>query len=254
MVWLIVTVLILSIIFGAHTYAAAGTGKLTNKTTSSSQPTIFLYDRPSSQLLAEELKFPLAGTKKPIVTRLELLGFEPPGYGLYSYLLFGSSSDAGLNKRYAASRAYCKNFPALSEAVRLGYEPINLNVFQVPTKFLAPDKYCLDPKNLVDNYYDYTLAKKILQDVGLEDDGVYLVACDNPIIRGGCDPKKMLVMNLTPVKETLAELCVLEFRNRARDPKTWNDITLRSLALELRKRLPDMDNFISIAEAAVRRR
>jgi hypothetical protein len=205
----------------------------------------------------EDSKISRAGAKIKQVTKtlLSRSGVEPSGYGLYSYLLFGSSSEAGRSKRYATSRAYCKNFPELRDALDLSIQPINLSVFFVPTKDLTPrDTYCRDAETLVDNYYDYARAQKLLYDAGLEGDGIFLVACSKPIVKDGCDPKTMLVMDLTTVTEKLAELSVLEFRGLARKPETWNEISLRKLAYELRIRLPEIKDFISIAKAAAKER
>jgi hypothetical protein len=270
MVWLIITTVILVAIFGAHAYAT-DTGELTNKYERSSKPMIYLSDRPTMlprtaasdepwdpfRSLFENLKEgPGENSKDKVITKLLLphSSVEPSGYGLYSYLLFGSSSEAGRNKRYATARAYCKNFPELSEAIEVGIAPINLNIFSVPTKDIAPkDTYCRDAETLVDDYYDYARAQKLMRDIGLSDNGIYLVACDAPIARG-CNPKTMFVVKLTTVKATLAELCVLEFRIQARNKNTWNDTTLRSLAYQIRTRLPDIERFISIGEAAAKGR
>jgi hypothetical protein len=284
MVWLIITAVILGVIFRAHAYAVVSE-KSGNEDRPFSLPTIFLADRPSShpmmpfktasfleprddltgdgvkkpllvsdESFSEKFGTPRAGSKIMTKVLLPRGGVEPSGYGLYSYLLFGSSSEAGRSKRYAASRAYCKNFPELSEALGV-FKPIDVNVFSVPTNDRAPrDTYCKDAEKLVDDYYDYTLAKRLLQDVGLEGDGIYLVACERPILGGSCDPKKTLVVDLTTVKESLSELCVLEFRRQTRKKETWNDTSLRKLVFELRKKLPDIAEFISIAKAAAKDR
>jgi len=280
MLWLIIVAAILGIILAAHSYAM-GSERSSSESRASfhittpledrpySQPVIFLKAEPSEEpwdssalkkwLLVSEEKptLPRAGSKIEQITRTRLPGssVEPTGYGLYSYLLFGSSSEAGRSRRYATSRAYCKNFPELGQALELGTQPVNLNVFLVPTTNLAPsDGYCRDAKALVDDYYDYAMAQKLLHGVGLEGAGIFLVACSRPIISDGCDPEKMLVMDLTTVKENLAELGVLEFRRLARKPETWNDLSLRRLAYELRITLPDIKDFITIAKAVAKER
>jgi hypothetical protein len=201
---------------------------------------------------------PMLGPKIDTVTRVELpvQQLEPIGYGLYSYLLFGSNSEAGKQRRYAASRAYCKNIPPLQEAIREGYATINLNLFIVPTKDVQiNEEYCHDSEKLVNIYYDYTRAKKILYNIGIKGDGIYLVACSGALLtHGKCDPHKTLVVELGTVKERLIELCVLEFRSQTRKQKYWNDMTLRSLLLSLRLKLPDVAEFIKFAEAVAAER
>jgi hypothetical protein len=180
-------------------------------------------------------------------------GTEPPGYGLYSYLLFGSSSEAGRSKRYAAARAYCQNFAPLEDALRMGYKPINLNVFLVPLSAMTPsDTYCKADELLVDDYYNYVSANNMLESIGVESDGVYLIACDTPISK--CDRARMLTVDLTTVDVHLVELSVLEFRRQTRKEEYWDDNSLRNLVLTLRLKLPAIKVFISFATAAAKER
>jgi hypothetical protein len=264
MVWLITITVIFGIIFAAHAYAK-GFGMSAYGDRPSSHPTIFLEARPPATwkpiegkkpfLVSEgKLQLPRIDSDIKEVTRhgLPTGTFEPSGYGLYSYLLFGSSSQAGRTKRYAAAQAYCTNFLPISEAEKQGIPRLNLNVFSVPIKDTAPSTYCDNARKLVDDYYDYLLAKKLFQDAGLEGDGIYLVACNKPIL-AGCDRKKMLVVQLTTVPEDLSELCVLEFRRQTRKPNYWNDTTLRNVALTLRTQLPRIAQFISFAGVALAR-
>jgi hypothetical protein len=240
-------------IFAAYVHAKAlETPADTDKP--SSQPTIFLKTAPSERfwdpndsalnttLLVSETKF---GSRISEVTRTMLKfhlfdrpdvgdydsaydigASEPSGYGLYSYLLFGSQSEAGRSKRYAAARGYCQNFIP-SEKALTRYRQENLNLFLVPTEpFASESTYCENPKKLVDVYYDYSLAQRILLKIGLDigfiDDDIYLVACHTPILAKGCHREKMLVFNLTTVPEHLSELCILRFRDQTRQPEYWS--------------------------------
>jgi hypothetical protein len=134
-------------------------------------------------------------------------------------------------------------------------KPQNLNIFLVPTKGTASkDTYCQNAETLVDDYYDYSVAKTLLQDIDLEGDGIYLVACKGAISTGDCDRKKMLVVNLTTVNERLSEFSILEFRSQTRKKVYWNDTSLRHLVIALRLMLPEVADFIGLAEASVRER
>jgi hypothetical protein len=263
MIWLIATATILSIIFAFYTHAKA-LEKLTNEEKPSFQQTIFLKTAPSEgfwdptdSLLNTPLsgrKFVATDSKILLVTRLMFP--EPPGYGLYSYLLFGSRSKAGRNKRYAAARGYCQNFPPIEEALKI-VGPKNLNAFLIPTRPETPISYCENPQTLVDDYYDYALSERILQNIHLEGDVIYLVACDKPIWGDGCHREKMLVFNLTTVDERLSELCILDFRDQTRHPEYWSRGYFDSELLLINFRtkiLPQLAAFISFAEAAAKGR
>jgi hypothetical protein len=181
--------------------------------------------------------------------------FDPPGYGLYSYLLFGSNSEASRKQRLAASRAYCRNFERISTELLSRVSINNLNIFQVLVKNAVPgEKYCENPDVLTDDYYDYTRAEELLQYIGIEGDGIYLVACDKPILTYGCVRSRMLVMDLSTVQERLIELSVLEFRRQTRKKEYLNDRTISNLMFALRKALPKVAEFISIATAAAKER
>ena len=233
MFWLLTIVVVVSIFLNWLAYAQSSEDSANNiekKDSPSSQPIIFLQNTPSdgsrdstdSAIKNLSLLFnkdsQLKESKIKLVTRLDLRVqvFEPQGFGLYSYLLFGSNSEAGKLKRYAASHAYCKDIPPISEAFRLGLSKENLNVFLVPTKDVPPGvNYCQNAESLVNDFYDYTRAQKLLDELHLNGDGIYLVACESPFLtQGKCDPKKTLVAELTTVNERLIELCILEFRRQ----------------------------------------
>jgi hypothetical protein len=261
MIWLIATTTMLAIIFAAYVHAKAFQ-KTANEDKPSFQPTIFLEAKPSqgfwnpsdsivnAPLSLSRKKFVATGSIE-LVTRLQLMFPEPPGYGLYSYLLFGSRSEATRSKRYAAARGYCQNFDPIEEVLK-EHRAENLNAFAIPTRPSTPaDTYCKSEKMLVDEYYDYSLADQILRKINLEGDVIYLVACDKPILADGCDRTKMLVFNLTPVlvTENLSELCIIYFRDQTRKPKYWavGIFNFEKFLVEFRtKILPQMARFIRI--------
>jgi hypothetical protein len=278
MIWLIATTTVLAIIFAAYVRAKA-LERPADTDKPSFQPTIFLKTTPSegfwdpndsalnTPLLVSEKNFGVATSsidivtrntfKSPLLGRSDIVSSEPSGYGLYSYLLFGSSSEAGKSKRYAAARGYCQNFKPSKQALTL-YRPENINVFLVPTEAFAPESlYCKNPETLVDVYYDYILAGKILQEIGLIGGDIYLVACHRPILTEGCRREKMLVFNLTRVAEDLSELYIIDFRDKTRQPEYWSSgiFHLEAFFLYFRGQiLPEAARFLTLGEASAKGR
>lgn len=192
---------------------------------------------------------------------------EVPGYGLYSYLLFGANSVAGRPKRLAAARAYLALFPAVTDPAIKDLPKGNLNIFYVPWRgptigldtlikggaegMVTGQDINTSAEFLIERY-DYTFARRLLRKIGEEGDGIYLVSYFKPLGRiDKPNPKKLLVQDLSGVREDLIELWIMEFRRQVRRQRYWSPLTLRNVMKELRTKLALIVPLVRFAGMAI---
>lgn len=159
---------------------------------------------------------------------------EPEGYGLYSYLLFGTPPGEAAQERYrAAVAAYLRMLPDLTALERY-LAPAELNAVHLPIRRPLPEQ----PPSEVDALladYDYARARAWLAAVpGERRRGPYLVSSLRPL--GGADPPAgpLLIQDLSHVPPHLAGVWVREFLNQAAQERFWEPRTAAALTLRLR--------------------
>ncbi|MEM7428911.1 MAG: hypothetical protein AAF441_22720 [Pseudomonadota bacterium] len=216
------------------------------------------------------LKLPARGQKKgafaeenheiEVTARAPLLenGTEEFGYGLYSYLLFASRSDAGRTGRLRAIRAYLKLFGDASAAKN---KRRNINIFYIPIlnsagalPIVAPDAQLDLLASQIEQNFDYARAQTWLNKLNMKEDGVYLISYFSELsefLDAGAgytareiDKSKLLVQNLAYVPEDLIELWILEFRNQATRKDFWDQFTLRNVMKNIRTAVPHITKFV----------
>ena len=160
---------------------------------------------------------------------------ETPGYGLYSYLLFGSPPGNGARDRFrSALEAYVGLIPDII-ALEQYVPPSELNIAYVPVR-AAPDRHAAPDRLLAD--YDYARARSLLRLFpGGNREGPYIVSSLRPL--GGADqpagqPTPYLFQDLSKVPPHLVASWVKEFLSQAAQERFWEDRSTERFALKLR--------------------
>lgn len=172
---------------------------------------------------------------------------EDTGYGLYSYLLFGSRPSESSRDRYLASlKAYVELVEPI-EFLRDYWSRGQINITYLPVEtdvpgWLKPTSET--PKDLLDNY-NYTRAQAILnalQKEGPLSDGPYIVSYRRPL-SGTIVTEHYLLQDLSSVPVRLVRLWVKEFLNRVREPNYWKKRPMKDIALQLRTHIGRLAEF-----------
>jgi hypothetical protein len=160
---------------------------------------------------------------------------EPPGYGLYSYLLFGAPPGNGARDRYrSALEAYVGLIPDIVALERY-IPPAELNVAYVPVR-TAPDRTTTPERLLAE--YDYARARSLLRLFpGGNREGPYIVSALRPL--GGAvpptaTPTPYIFQDLSKVPPHLVASWVKEFWNQAAQERFWEGRSTERFALRLR--------------------
>jgi hypothetical protein len=160
---------------------------------------------------------------------------ETPGYGLYSYLLFGAPPTESARERFLkAIEAHLRLVPDISSLERHIPRP-ELNVAYVPIDTAA--LRAISAESILE-HYDYARARAILRTVrpGLRD-GPYIVSALRPLTPGPAATPATgphLFQDLSAVPPHLAASWIKEFLNQAAQERYWEARTAERLALNLR--------------------
>ena len=170
--------------------------------------------------------------------RAFLVGNQPEdrGYGLYSYLLFGSPpTDITRNRYRAAITTYLELIPA-----RIALEEFlprdQLNITYLPLKVHPPER--LSPKEHTDwilQYYNYTRARVLLSALpGTHREGPYIASSPKPLSSAKLLFGPYLYQDLSSVPPRLVELWVKEFLNQVGQERFEKKRIVEQLVLKLR--------------------
>jgi hypothetical protein len=180
-------------------------------------------------------------------------GVEAAGYGLYSYLLFGSSGEAGYQRRLTAACAYLSVLQDTEETTIREQSPRSINIFYVPLRGASFRREAITTQDaawLVANY-DYARARLLLNRIGEDGDDVYLVSYQEALTTIEMpQPGRLLVQDLSLVPPELIELWIEEFRRQVRRQEYWDELTFRQAMLRLRSALPYVARYVAFFGAA----
>lgn len=157
---------------------------------------------------------------------------ETDGYGLYSYLLFGSPPSNATRERYlAAISAYLKQIPditALEESIpRSELNVTYLPVVELPVQLVTAE--------WVLEHYNYARARILFRALsGTHRDGPYIISCLDALSGTDRLSGKCLYQNMSLVPPHLAELWVDKFLRQAAQGRFWEENTVRNLVVQLR--------------------
>ena len=157
---------------------------------------------------------------------------EAPGYGLYSYLLFGSHPTESTLQRYGrVVQAYLEMIDDVAKFEKeSGGKP---NVTYVPLETAAPEAV---DASWVLQHYDYARTRVLLDSLpGDRKSGIYLVSSLKPLSSGPSPP--YLLQDLSTVPAERADLIswwMNEFLNQAAQERFWEPKTAELFVLKLR--------------------
>jgi len=158
---------------------------------------------------------------------------ETPGYGLYSYLLFGSRPTNDLErKRYLEAITNYVN--AMDDIAGLGkyIRPKELNVTYVPLDLPPP----LDPTpQWILKHYNYSRARLLLRIFQRQlRSGPYIISTLKPLSFLKVPPDKYLFQDLSTVPPSVISIWVREFISQAGKERFWEENTLSHFVVVFR--------------------
>ena len=168
---------------------------------------------------------------------------ETLGYGLYSYLLFGSRPTTASRERYLKAIEEYLKFPDIGRLETFNTSRRILNITYLPVLAL-PGRQILD--RLVDEHhgevaewilkqYDYERARTLLRGLpGSQRDGPYIVSFLKPPTWSGSPARPYLYQDQSSVPPHLVSLWAKEFLNQAAQEQFWQERTAVQLVLKLR--------------------
>lgn len=170
---------------------------------------------------------------------------EAPGYGLYSYLLFGSASRPSApetEERYLATLRAFVDLASDVEDFQLGLPRREINLTYLVTQGGSePPPGTGDPPLWLLERYDWSCAQELLAFVPgeAEGPGPFLVSLRRPLAAGGplTVREEHLYQDLSLVSGDLLELWIREFLIQTRQGEFWEPRTGPRLALHLRTTL-----------------
>lgn len=162
---------------------------------------------------------------------------EEEGFGLYSYVLFGSPPTQDNLARYRETiNAYLKAVPhilALEKALKRQKVPRSaLNINYLPVTAPPPRSMSVD---WVLEHYDYAMARALLRLLpGDHRDGPYIVSSLDPLSIHSSLSGKYLYQDLSKVPDKIVTLWAKEFFNQAAQERFWETRTAKQFALKMR--------------------
>lgn len=157
---------------------------------------------------------------------------EAQGFGLYSYLLFGSPPDDTSRERYLkAVEAYLQLIPEITSLEKY-LSPDELNVTYLPLEGAPPKTV---PANWVLEHYNYARARALLKGLpGAYRDGPYIVSSLKPLSGVASISGQYLFQNLSSVPPDLVSSWEKEFLNQTAQERFWDERSTEKLVLKLR--------------------
>ena len=162
----------------------------------------------------------------PIVVARDLLvgsSAEEPGFGMYSYILFGypplSPSDKNSNQyqRAAKTAEAFLQMDAVSDIRRNGINPAEINLTYFPV-IKPPGANTADAFLMV---YNYPRSHAILGLTGKSGAGPYILSALIPLTGVRSFPSHYLLQDLSEVPPRLVGLWVQHFREQSTQPRFW---------------------------------
>ncbi|HYL76317.1 MAG TPA: hypothetical protein VEU96_19050 [Bryobacteraceae bacterium] len=198
---------------------------------------------------------------------------EKPGYGLYSYVLFGAPPDSFDSNRwhryYQTILAFLTLPPANAAekyvpppGLNLTFLPVTLSAQELPAIRYLPIQFHFDPERMAahvrehqaggkpfaghgssngDNAcmlvssYDYARAQKLLSMLpGPHLEGPYIVSVEQPLGQARSLPAHYLYQDLSSVPPELVNLWFKEFMVQAQEAEFWKTRSREQFILRLR--------------------
>jgi hypothetical protein len=162
---------------------------------------------------------------------------EEKDYGLYSYVLFGSTPSSQTRDRYLeVIDAYLQAMPAIRslEKVRIPRRELNIVYLPLDTDRTPAEAGSVSAGLLLESY-DYARARALLRVLpGARRNGPYLVSALGPLDAKRGSGDHYLIQDLSSVPPHLAGLWMKEFLNQTAQERFWQEQTTERLAVKLR--------------------
>jgi len=158
---------------------------------------------------------------------------EGEGYGLYSYLLFGSPPTTATRERYLKTVEAYLRFVEVSQFEEDAYPRSKLNVTYLPLAMAG--KQDVNAAWILE-HYDYARGRILLDSLpGDRRVGIYLVSCLRPLSASPNPPYLVQDLSTVPTApDDLISWWVDEFLSQAAQEHFWETNTTRLLALRMR--------------------
>jgi hypothetical protein len=157
---------------------------------------------------------------------------EPPGYGLYSYVLLGDKTNNDNRQLY---EAIVSAFLGLVEASRFSNtDKRQQNITYMPVGEPAPKD--ITAAWILD-HYDHAAAQVLIAKLPVHANlsGVYIISYDQPVSAvGSLNKQRLLVQDLTGLPSDLAFLWFDKFVEQAREERYWDNQTIGQFMLDMR--------------------
>ncbi|PWT98437.1 MAG: hypothetical protein C5B51_29295 [Terriglobia bacterium] len=173
---------------------------------------------------------------------------EEPGYGLYSYLVFGLRPARSDTPRYARYIKALEAYLELEEAssVRRYVPQDAINVTYLPVRDSAPTT----PAALLETY-DYSRAQRLLAlTTGESPDGPFLISARQPLSRAAALPAEHIFQDLSTVPPDLVRLWVKHFIEQAAQERFWESKSRDEFILGVRTYIARGGNEVGSLSAA----
>jgi len=173
---------------------------------------------------------------------------EEPGYGLYSYLVFGlrpTRQDVRYARYVKALEAYLELEEASSVRRYVQQDAINVTYLPVKDAGVNPTAaYLLES-------YDYARAQRLLAlTSGEAPDGPFLISARRPLSKASTLPSEYLFQDLSTVPPELVRLWVHHFIEQAAQERFWERKTRDEFVLEMRTYIARGGNEVAGLSAA----
>jgi hypothetical protein len=159
---------------------------------------------------------------------------EAVGYGLYSYLLFGSPPTKATLERYRkVVETYLWLVPSIVDLENYGIPRSELNINYLPVTEVPPKRSM--SIEWVFSHYDYARARVLLRCLaGNYRDGPYIISTIKPLSGISRLTGQYLYQDLSRIPPSIVELWAKEFFNQAAQERFWEERTATKFALKLR--------------------
>ena len=167
---------------------------------------------------------------------------EAKGFGLYSYVLFGSKPTEASRDRYLQAIIEFLKFPAISEMVRyraarelnITYIPTTGPMTKEVTDAISQERYDV-AGSWVLQHYDYARARAMLSRLPREHrDGPYVISLLTPFDIKGTLARPYLFQDQSLIPPRLVALWVREFLQQAAQERFWEKRSLQHMVLRIR--------------------
>ena len=168
---------------------------------------------------------------------------EQPGFGLYSYVLFGyppldpNDRTSEQYQRYLKTAENFVQIDQVGDVLRAGAQPANINI----TYFPVSGPPAANTAQALLMAYDYARAHVILQLTGKSSQGPYIVSTLKPLSQASSFPDQHILQDLSEVPPRLVGLWVQNFREQSTQSRFWEQ-PRDEYALKLRTEIGEVSD------------